>query len=217
MPKEARAQLLALAKEKNLWLLEDDYDGELYFENALLPALASLDSRGKVIYMGSFTKAIYPGFNIGYLSVPQNLIKAFEGAKLLNDRHSSEVHQRILSEFIGEGYYFSHLRRLKNMYKKRRASMLSGLATLKEFGYISGPASGTHICFIFSRHCRDDQISLLLKNKYFIESRPLSACYREGKPQQGLLLGFVHFPEEVISQAIARLKRCLEEYFNQSI
>ena len=95
---ENNEKLLAWAKTEGAWIIEDDYDSELRYGKKPLPALSSYKEGAPCIYLGSFTKVIYPGFNMAYMVVPKNLITVFEGAKLLIDRHSSEVHQYILAE-----------------------------------------------------------------------------------------------------------------------
>lgn len=80
-----------------------------------------------MVYLGSFSKMIYPGFGLGYLVAPKSAAKAFEGAKLLSDRHESEVHQTILTEFISGGFYDAHVRRLKVLYAKRRNAAIRAI------------------------------------------------------------------------------------------
>ena len=93
---------------------------------------------------------------MAYMVVPKNLITVFEGAKLLIDRHSSEVHQYILAEFIQNGFYYSHVRRLKKIYEKRRQAAVRAIGKyLSAYGHIEGANEGTHLTFIFN-HPQDD-------------------------------------------------------------
>ncbi|HAV39413.1 MAG TPA: PLP-dependent aminotransferase family protein, partial [Sutterellaceae bacterium] len=164
------------------------------------------------IYLGSFTKVIYPGFNMAYMVVPKNLITVFEGAKLLIDRHSSEVHQYILAEFIQNGFYYSHVRRLKKIYEKRRQAAVRAIGKyLSAYGHIEGANEGTHLTFIFNHPQDDVKLSELFKRSYQIETRPLSACYRSAKPLTGFILGYAHFTEEELEHAVLKLKDALEQ------
>ena len=100
--------------------------------------------------MGSFTKTIYPGFNMGYIVVPEQLIPIIEGIKMLTLRHSSEVHSVILTEFIEGGFYEAHIRRLKRMYQKRRETSVQCIQSLlSQFGALEANTGGTHLTFIF--------------------------------------------------------------------
>ncbi len=143
---ENNEKLLAWAKTEGAWIIEDDYDSELRYGKKPLPALSSYKEGAPCIYLGSFTKVIYPGFNMAYMVVPKNLITVFEGAKLLHsiDRHSSEVHQYILAEFIQNGFYYSHVRRLKKIYEKRRQAAVRAIGKyLSAYGHIEGANEGT--------------------------------------------------------------------------
>lgn len=209
----SRKAMLEWCREKGLWVIEDDYDSELRYGGDPYPALAALDQNQSTIYLGSFTKVIYPGFNMGYAVVPERLIKFFEGAKNLNNRHASEVHQAILAKFIEEGGYDSHVRRLKRMYELRRRCAVRAIGKyLHEFGKLEPDNQGTHLTFIFNRPINDALLSSFLKDSYHIETRPLSVCYREASPLQGLILGFAHFREEEIEKAIQSLKKGIEQF-----
>ncbi len=124
---------------------------------------------------------------MAYMVVPKNLITVFEGAKLLIDRHSSEVHQYILTEFIQNGFYYSHVRRLKKIYEKRRQAAVRAIGKyLSAYGHIEGANEGTHLTFIFNHPQDDVKLSELFKRSYQIETRPLSACYRSGQTSHRL-------------------------------
>ena len=136
----------------------------------------------------------------------------FEGAKLLIDRHTSEVHQYILAEFIQNGFYYSHVRRLKKIYEKRRQAAVRAIGKyLSAYGHIEGANEGTHLTFIFNHPQDDVKLSELFKRSYQIETRPLSACYRSAKPLTGFILGYAHFTEEELEHAVLKLKDALEQ------
>lgn len=197
--------VLEWAKRNHAWVLEDDYDSELSYGTHSLPAAAAFDTYGLCIYAGSFTKVIYPGFNMGYVVVPPTLIEIIEGAKLLTDRHASEVHQTILAEFIKDGGYDAHIRRLKRIYERRRQASVRAIGKyLSEFGHIEGENEGTHLTFIFNFEADDKTLCKFLKNRGNIEARPLSACYRLPRGKTGLILGYAHFKEKEIEEAFKK-------------
>lgn len=213
---QTREKLLDWAAKNSAWIIEDDYDSELRYGKKPHPALASLDQNECCIYLGSFTKVIYPGFNMGYMVVPKPLIRVFEGAKFLTDRHSSEVHQCILAEFIERGFYDSHVRRLKTMYEKRRQALVRSIGRLLgRYGSIEGENEGTHVTFLFNHPVNDIEICRFLDEKYRIEARPLSECYRLANSRSGLILGYAHFTEDELREAVSRLRDGLEVFFNR--
>ena len=207
MTLDRRQELLEWAYATNSWIIEDDYDSELRYGGAPYPALQSLDlSREAVIYLGTFTKMIYPGFGLGYMVVPKILIDAFVGAKFLNDRHASEVHQVILTEFINDGFYEAHIRRLKLIHERRRQAMFSACKKyLSTWGQIIPTNQGTHLTFVFHEFCNDIAVAQYLQKNASLELKPLSDCYCENADQSGFLLGFGGFSEDQINSSIKRL------------
>lgn len=217
MPPERRRALLAWARKTGAWIIEDDYDSELRYGGAPYPALAAIDRTdgvpGRVVYLGSFTKMIYPGFNIGYLVAPSvEVALAFEGAKLLLDRHTSEVHQAILTEFIGGGHYDAHIRRLKRLYEKRRAAAVRAIGRFcSGFGRLIPSNQGTHLTFLFhDPKLSDVEVSERLRQEERIETRALSLCYQKAPAQNGLLLGFAGFTESEIETAVRKMAIAVE-------
>ena len=214
MGQRDRAGLLAWASETGAWLIEDDYDGELRYGGAPHRALAASDAeRRSVVYLGSFTKMIYPGFNLGYLIAPRGLGRAFEGAKLLNDRHASEVHQVILAEFIAGGFYEAHVRRLKKLYESRRAVMIEAAGRLLgRFGEVVSGPQGTHIAFRFRIPVEDVKLVEFLRSRFALELRALSECCVERRDLSGLVLGFAGFTEDQVIEGMHQLAKGVEQF-----
>ena len=217
MTLKRRKALLAWASRSGAWVIEDDYDSELRYGGSPYPALAALDragsGAGRVVYLGSFTKMINPGFNIGYLVAPsREIAQAFEGAKLLFDRHTSEVHQAILTEFIAGGHYDAHIRRLKRLYEKRRSAAVRAIGRFcSGFGRLLPSNQGTHLTFVFHDPALSDvAVSDRLRRECRIETRPLSLCYRDLPPRNGLLLGFAGFSETAIETAVRQMALAVE-------
>ena len=125
--------------------------------------------------------------------------------------HVSEVHQTILSEFIRNGDYEAHVRRLKKIYSGRRKSLVSALELeLKEFGTVVPDNQGTHVVFLLGPMFTNDvDVVNYLKNNYQIEAQALSTFYRKNKAQCGLLLGFAHFHNSKLAKSVMRLKEAL--------
>ena len=110
------------------WLIEDDYDGEFRYDGRPLAALKSLDRDGRVIYIGSFSKALFPALRLGYMVLPPALRDAFVAAKWLEDRGCNALEQAALARFMADGGFERHLRRAAQTLRARRTAMLTGLA-----------------------------------------------------------------------------------------
>src|SRR5580704_6132548 len=113
LPLARRLELLDWARRKAAIVVEDDYDGEFHYEGQPLESLQGLDSEGRVIYVGTFSRTIFSALRIGYLIAPKSLVAAFTAAKWLCDRHTATLEQETLAEFISTGMYERHLRRVR--------------------------------------------------------------------------------------------------------
>lgn len=218
IPVQEQSKIVNCAEKEGFWIIENDYDGDLQFSDEFVPAMASINS-SSVIHLGSFSKGIYPGFCVGYMVVPPDLSETFAGAKFLADKHVSEVHQTILTEFIAGGYYETHLRRLRKIYQQRRDALVTAVKeNLSSFGELLPDDKGSHFVFILNSMFTDDvALSNYLRERCHIETRSLSVFYQEAPIQQGLILGCVHFKEEEITRAVERLKAGMENFLKNQI
>src|SRR5205085_6782222 len=108
-------------------VLEDDYDSEYRFVGRPLPALQGLDTAGRVIYTGSFSKVLFPALRLGYLVVPSDLVDAFVKARALMDREPPILEQVVLAQFIAADHFARHLRRMRVLYAERQAALVEAL------------------------------------------------------------------------------------------
>ena len=113
MPLERRLALLEWARRRNAVIVEDDYDGEFHYEGRPLESLQGLDREGRIVYIGTFSRTVFPSMRIGYLVAPASLVPALTAAKWLSDLHSASLEQQTLADFIAGGMYERHLRRLR--------------------------------------------------------------------------------------------------------
>jgi len=127
LPTERRARLLELAEERDFLILEDDYDFELSFLRPAHPALKANDIAGRVIHVGSFSKALFPGLRLGYISAPARFIEEARGLRALMIRHPPGTTQRTTAHFLALGHYNAHVRRLRSAFKERRDLMARAL------------------------------------------------------------------------------------------
>ena len=119
MPVTRRLQLLDAARRADAWILEDDYDGEYRYSTQPVPAMYGLDRDARVIYLGTFSKVLFPALRLGYLIVPPALVDAFLRARAVSGRTSSAIDQAVVADFIEEGHFERHIRRMRSAYRER--------------------------------------------------------------------------------------------------
>src|SRR5207253_9971608 len=110
-----RLELRRLPRPGRAWVLQDDYDSEFRYSSRPIPALQGLDQDGRVIYLGTFSKTLFPALRLGYAVVPADLVRPFTAARSVLDVHSPVLEQAVLAEFITAGYFERHLRRMREI------------------------------------------------------------------------------------------------------
>src|SRR5262249_51914768 len=123
-----RLALLEWARTSNALIFEDDYDSEYRYEGRPVPALQGLDAEGLVLFAGSFSKVMFPSLRLGYLVIPPDLVSYFAAAKSVTSRHAPLLEQAVLCDFISEGHFGRHLRRMREVYAERLAVLLESAA-----------------------------------------------------------------------------------------
>lgn len=185
-----RQHLLTLARRHSAWILEDDYDSEFRFSGPPLSSLAGLDADGRVLYMGSFSKVLYPGLKLGYLVVPKRLIQGFQQAHYDLNRPGQMPLQAALAEFIELGHFASALRRARQSYAQRRQCLLEILQPcLTQEVYISGAEQGLHLCLRLPPRVDDTALSRSLRSQG-LTVRALSAYCLRSTNSKGLVIGY---------------------------
>ncbi|RSZ39627.1 MULTISPECIES: PLP-dependent aminotransferase family protein [unclassified Variovorax] len=188
-----RLQLLEWASQSNAWIVEDDYDGEYRYAGAPLPALKSLDGNDRVLYAGSFSKVLYPGLALGYVVVPESLRTRFEEAARIWSNGSPQVTQAVVADFMREGHFPRHLKKMRLLYARRRAMLVAGLQ--KAFGdsvHIDLRSGGMHLIARFDGRRENDATLALRARQAGLNCQPLSARGVAGPGAQGLLMGFTN-------------------------
>ena len=213
LPLARRVELLEWAAARHAWLIEDDYDGEFRFGGRPLAALKSLDRDGRVIYIGSYSKTLFPALRLGYMVLPESLGEAFRAAKWLEDRGSNTLEQAALAHFMASGGFERHLRRASQSLQARRAAMMTGLRkhTADAFEIVDSNAgmhltawlkSGSHAdCERLAAHARERGLGLYTVAPYSFQS----------SARPGLLLGYAGLPPADIEAGLRLLGRCLRE------
>lgn len=146
LPIGRRQELLRWARRRRAWIVEDDYDGEFRYGQRPIDALQSIDTEGRVIYAGTFSKALSPQLRLGYLVLPHALVPVFRQAKRLADRHAPALEQQVLAALIGDGSYERHVRRMRRENERRRAALLQAIERyLPGNARVDGTAAGLHV------------------------------------------------------------------------
>jgi GntR family transcriptional regulator/MocR family aminotransferase len=189
-----RQHILAIARAHNAWILEDDYDSEFRFTGPPLSSLAGLDKDERVLYMGSFSKVLYPGLKLGYLVVPRRLAGAFKQAHYDLNRPGQMPLQAALAEFIEMGHFASALRRARLSYSQRRLCLLQALQPcLGPNAQISGAEQGLHLCLRLPPDLDDKALALRISAKG-LTVRALSAYSLKRHDAKGLVIGYGYAP-----------------------
>lgn len=193
-----RHQLLSTARAHNAWVLEDDYDSEYRFSGPPISSLEGLDADGRVLYMGTFSKVLYPGIKLGYLVVPKPLVASFRQAHYDLNRPGQMPLQAALAEFMEMGHFSSALRRARQSYGERRQCLLEALkpvlAAPGQAGpFISGAEQGLHLCLRLPPGTDDQALAQRLAQQG-LTVRPLSAYCLARQDLQGLVIGYGYAP-----------------------
>jgi GntR family transcriptional regulator / MocR family aminotransferase len=185
-----RLELLDWAHPRDAWILEDDYDSEYRYVSRPLGALQGMDPHGRVIYIGTFSKVLFPTVRVGYLVVPPILWQRFVDARKALDLLSPTLYQSALAEFLRDGHFARHVRRMRGVYLKRRDALLTGLA--RHCGdrlTVYNADAGLHVPVLLSRGADDVEVVRRMGMRG-LTATPLSTCYAGAARLKGLLLGF---------------------------
>jgi len=209
LPLARRLALLEWARRKNAVIVEDDYDGEFHYEGRPLESLQGLDREGRIVYLGTFSRTIFPALRIGYMIVPKSLASAFTAAKWLSDLHSATLEQQTLAEFIHTGMYERHLRRLRRRNTARRDALLEAIAThLGKRVEVTGDGSGAHIV-LWPRKRISEETLIDRAAAQGVNVYGISQFFLKQPAQTGLILGYARLNEQEIREGIRLLGEAL--------
>jgi GntR family transcriptional regulator/MocR family aminotransferase len=196
-----RLELLEWSRQRNAVLIEDDYDSEFRYSGPPLPSLQGLATGVAVIYIGTFSKIMFPSLRIGYVIAPASLVLRFRRAKWLADRHTPVPEQAALADFISEGHLERHVRRMRRIYGERRNALVESLQ--RHFGdrvTVYGDAAGMHVLVRF-----DDQEIAEKAAAAKVQLVSSASCYLTAAPRGEFIVGFSSTGERSIREGIRRL------------
>ncbi len=185
-----RFALLDWARRGAAWVLEDDYDSEYRYVSRPLGALQGMDAHERVVYIGTFSKVLFPALRVGYLVVPPSLRQRFVEAREAFDLFPPTLYQLVLAEFLREGHFARHLRRMRGVYLARRDALLAGLA--RHCGNrltVHNADAGLHVAVLLPAGLDDVEVVRRMAGRG-LTATALSTCYAGPARRSGLLLGF---------------------------
>lgn len=214
-----RQALLAWARRHSSWIIEDDYDSEFRYGLRPVDPLQSLDASGRVIYIGTFSKALSPQLRLGYLVLPAALVAPFRRAKQLADRHAPLLEQIVLAELIRSGAYERHLRRQRRQNERRRSALVDAISRyLGARARVQGTDSGLHVVvWINDIPMRSEQQHIELAKASGVGIWPVSPLYAEGPRFRqarcaGFVLGYASLKESDIDKGVRLLADALRRH-----
>jgi GntR family transcriptional regulator/MocR family aminotransferase len=215
MSLERRLELLDYAGRHGSWILEDDYDGEFRYDSKPLAALRSLDRQDRVVYVGTFAKALFPALRLGYLLMPPALRADFIAAKFADDMGSPAIEQVALAAFMRDGGFERHLRRTAQVLKERRETLIAGLhACGGDRLDIADSHAGMHlVVWLRERSRAEGEALIALAHGRGLGLYPIAPHYADTPDRAGLLMGYSGLSVREIEEAMRVFKACLDELF----
>jgi GntR family transcriptional regulator / MocR family aminotransferase len=209
MSLERRLALLRWAARAGAFVIEDDYDSEYRFKEAPVPALQSLDHHSSVIFVGSFSKTVFPALRVGYVVLPPPLVEIFQAFRYRSDFRNSSFDQAVLCNFIVDGHLARHLRRMRNLYSERLETLLEGARQyMGGLLDISNVRAGLYTIGYLKNEMTSRQAEMLAEAQG-IEVLAVDRCTLRRPDPKALLLGFGGFDEHGIRQGLIRLAKAL--------
>jgi len=210
-----RLALLEWACQSSAMIVEDDYGSEYRYTGRPLAALQGLDTQDRVIYVGTFSKVLFPALRLAYAVLPARLVDAFAAVKGMLDGHATLLEQATVAEFLAAGYFARHIARMRALYRERQDALLEAAGRrLKGLLDVRPTATGMHLVAWLPLH-RDDRAVARAAAQAEIEVAPLSGFRVQASGPPGLILGFASSPPSAIDTATTALAALLDENGNQ--
>ncbi len=204
-----RMLLLQWAARRGAWIIEDDYDSEYRFGARPIASLQGLDSSDRVIYAGTFNKVVFPSLRLGYVVIPRDLIEAFTTARDATDVFSSTLYQAVMTDFIRDGHFARHIRRMRILYGQRRQALVDAIAEILPGKLeVVGAEAGMHLVALLPAGVDDVAVAKKAAIRG-VSAQPLSSCYAKQPTRGGLILGYGGTDARQIEEGLRKLKLCL--------
>ena len=210
-----RLRLLEWARKAEAWIVEDDYDSEFRYEGRPLASLQGLDLDGRVLYIGTFSKTIFPALRLGCLVVPDDLIEIFTAVRALGGSHSPLIDQATLAEFITEGHFTRHIRRMRRLYEERQQILVSEVKKhLAGRLEVKKSISGMHLIGWLPDDFKDHIVAKKAAG-YGVKVAAVSSHSLTKWERGGLIFGYTAISEEQIKKGVKQLAEAMESLNNK--
>lgn len=205
LPISRRLELLECANKYGSWILEDDYDSEFHYDGRAITSLQGLDNSGRVIYLGTFSKVLFPSFRLGYMVLPEDLVETFISHKQLYHRRTSVLLEAIAASFINEGHFARHLKRMRQVYAEQLNYLVALLEEQLPPHITVQPSNrGMHLILWLPKEWSDKAVAAALQEAG-VSSRPLSSLTITHRQPPALVLGYTGYPKPIVQQAVSKM------------
>lgn len=210
-----RLALLEWCRRHSCWIIEDDYDSEFRYLEKPLPSLQSLDPAATVIYVGTFSKTLFPSLRIGYAIVPKNLIEPFVKMKVATTGSTTMVSQRAIARLMDSDMFYRHIRTMRKLYAERREGLVKAIG--QHLPWLTIPPqqnAGLFLVTFFGEGLRGTNDVEIANRAYElgVHVEPLSSLYMTCEPRHGLIFGFGGLDESALAKPMGRLKTIIASY-----
>jgi GntR family transcriptional regulator/MocR family aminotransferase len=209
MSASRRFQLLDWAQRAGSWIIEDDYDSDYRYDSLPIASLQGLDANSRVIYIGTFSKVLFPSLRLGYIVIPSDLVDRFLAIRRAMDLGPPSFYQEVLADFIGEGHFARHIRRMRVLYRERRSALVNGInEELGSMVEVLGSEAGMHLTVTLQNGSHDLEIAVRAARQN-LWIWPLSLSYLGEVSRPGFILGFGSTTVTEVPHAVRKLRKLL--------
>jgi GntR family transcriptional regulator/MocR family aminotransferase len=211
MSLKRRKALIEFAESRDGYILEDDYDSEFRFDGPPLPCLQGLDNAGRVIYAGTMSKILYPSLRLGFLVAPPQLVDTLVKVRAVMDQHSPAIDQATLARFITEGFFLSHVKRIRELYAQRRVFFIQQFQKwLGDYLDLEVTPAGLHFV-AWLRRAEDLPLFMRAREQTGVWPRPLSFFCIKAQLDPAFVFGFSAWSQAQIEQGLAKLASAVKQ------
>jgi GntR family transcriptional regulator / MocR family aminotransferase len=211
MSLKRRKALIEFAESRDGYILEDDYNSEFRFDGPPLPCLQGLDNAGRVIYAGTMSKILYPSLRLGFLVAPPQLVDTLVKVRAIMDQHSPAIDQATLAHFITEGFFLSHVKRIRELYAQRRVFFIEQFQKwLGDYFELEVTPAGLHFV-AWLRRKEDFPVFLRAREQTDVWPRPLSFFCIKAQFDPAFVFGFAAWSQAQIEQGLAKLALAVKQ------